>query len=217
MPIRLSSPAGLGAVLVLAAVLASCAPAAVVPHAPPPGPVHRVPEGDACLDQLMQRGIAFQMVSERAAIGGCNVINAVRVAHLLTPFDKPADMTCEMALLLDDFEINVVQVAAQRYFNRRVTEIRHLGAYSCRNISGTRRLSEHAHGQAIDIAGFDLDGGIRISVKEHWTGAGARSRFLQEVARGACRIFNVVLTPKSNAEHLDHMHLDIGPYPLCEA
>lgn len=197
------------------ALLASCAPAAVVPPARPlPLPA---PQGAACLDQLMQRGIAYQMVSERAAISGCNVVNAVRVAALLAPFDKPATMTCEMALRVDDFEINVVQVAAQRYFSRRVVRIDHLGAYSCRNVSGTHHLSEHAHGQAIDIAGFELEGGMKISVKDHWTGAGARSRFLQEVARGACRIFAVVLTPRSNADHLNHLHLDIGPQPLCEA
>jgi hypothetical protein len=216
MPLFSPNAIRIGAVLAVLAALAACAPRAVVPPPPAPFPP-AVPRGDACLAQLEQRGIDYRMVTERAAIGGCYIVNAVRLSALLVPFDKPADMTCEMALMLDDFEINVVQVAAQRYFKRRVTLLRHFGAYSCRNIAGTRRLSEHAHGQAIDIAGFELDGGERILVKDDWSGHGARSRFLQEVARGACRIFNVVLTPKSNAEHLDHLHLDIGPYPLCEA
>lgn len=214
---RRSNATAVGAVLVVAATLAACAPRLSAPPPAHPGPTVSVPHGDACLEALDLRGVAYRMVTEHASIGGCNPANAVQLNGLLVPFDKPATMTCEMAVLLDDFEINVVQMAAQRYFHRRVTRIEHFGAYSCRNVSGTRRLSEHAHGQAIDIAGFELDDGTRIMVKDHWTRAGIKSRFLQDVARGACRIFNVVLTPKSNAEHLNHLHLDIGPYPLCEA
>ena len=203
-------PAAFGAVLAVLAVLSGCAPAAL---APPPAPL----QPTACLDQLSQRGIAYQLVSVPAAIRGCTLSGGVKVERLLVAFDKPAEMTCELALKLDEFEINVVQVAAQRHFNRRLVQIRHYGAYACRNISGTRRLSEHARGQAIDIAGFELEGGLKISVKDHWRGAGARTAFLREVAKGACRLFSVVLTPKSNAEHLDHLHLDLGPHPLCEA
>lgn len=216
MLFRRAHSAGFAALAVVLAGLAGCAPAAVAPPRPaplPPAP----PGGEACLDQLAARGVSFELVSERAAIGGCNVVNAVRLKKLLAAFDRPADMSCEMALLLDDFEINVVQVAAQRYFNRRVTLVRQLGSYSCRNINGTRKLSEHAHGQAIDIGGFELEGGTQITVKDHWQGAGARSLFLHDVARGACRIFNVVLTPNTNADHLGHLHLDLGPYPLCGA
>jgi hypothetical protein len=213
MHLRLPPHAGIGLAIAVLALLAGCAPAAVVPP-PSPGPS---PSPLACLDQLTQRGVAYQALATHAAIRGCNISGGVRVEGLLAPFDKPAEMTCDMALRLDEFEINVVQVAAQRYFKRRVTLVHHFGAYSCRNVNGTRRLSEHAHGQAIDIAGFDLDGGMKISVKEHWRGAGARSAFLHEVAQGACRYFNVVLTPNSNADHRNHLHLDLGPYPLCEA
>jgi len=208
---------GFAALAIALAALAGCAPAAVVPPRPLPLPAAPPPSGEACLEELNTRGVSFELVSERAAVGGCNVLNAVRLRKLLAPFDRPADMTCQMALLLDDFEINVVQVAAQRYFNRRVALVHQLGAYSCRNINGTHKLSEHARGQAIDIGGFVLDGGIEISVKDHWKGAGARSLFLHDVARGACRIFNVVLTPNTNADHLGHLHLDLGPYPLCGA
>ncbi len=210
---------GLGALAaVVIAGLAGCAPAAVAPPVPQPQPLPApAPRGEACLDQLYTRGVGYELVSERASVGGCTLFNAVRLKKLLVPFDRPADMTCQMALLMDEFEINVVQVAAQRYFNRRVSLVRQLGSYSCRNVNGTRHLSEHAHGQAIDIGGFELDDGTRITVKDHWKGAGARSLFLHDVARGACRIFNVVLTPNTNADHLGHLHFDLGPYPLCSA
>lgn len=204
--------AGLGAQALALAALAACAPpAAVVPPAPP------APAGPACFDRLSQRGIAFETVSEHAAIGGCDVAGAVRVAALAAPFDKPATMRCDLALRLDDFETNVVQAAAERHFHRRVVEIYQFGAYSCRDIAGTHRLSEHAHGDAIDIAGFELEGGLKIMVKQHWRGAGERSRFLRDVARGACRMFSVVLTPDANRDHRDHIHLDLGPFKLCRA
>ena len=214
MLIRRPKLAGLGALVVALATLAACAPRAVLP---PPSPVPPPPAGGACLDQLSTRGIPFALVAERAAVSGCNVAQAVKVDGLLEPFDKPATMSCDLALRLDEFEINVVQVAAEEHFHRRVVEIYQYGAYACRDIAGTHRLSEHAHGEAIDIAGFELEGGLKILVRQHWRGAGERSRFLHEVARGACRMFNVVLTPDANRDHRDHIHLDLGPYKLCRA
>jgi len=46
-------------------------------------------------------------------------------------------------------------------------------------------------------------------------GTGAKALFLHEVAKGACGIFDMVLTPYSNAFHQDHLHLDTGPYKHC--
>jgi hypothetical protein len=186
-------------------------PAAPAPAVPPP------PQGLQCLDELARRGAVYQFVAERASANGCRLTNGISLSQSSVLLDRPATLTCPLAMALYDFETRVVQPAAHKWFNRRLLQTNHLGAYDCRYIRGTRRLSEHAQGLAIDIGGFELDGGIRITVKEHWRNAGPRSRFLQEVARGACEIFSVVLTPKSNHEHHDHFHLDIGPRPHCGA
>ena len=213
MSFRPLNSAGFGVLVAALGALTACAPRAV---APPPvfGPP---PSGAECQAQLEQRGVPFQIVSEQAAIGGCAVINAVRVETLAAPFDKPAIMTCALALRLDEFETDIVQAEARRYFHRRVVEVYQYGAYSCRDIKGTHRLSEHAHGDAIDIAGFELEGGRKIMVKTDWHGDGAPARFLHAIARGACRMFHVVLTPDANADHSDHIHVDLGPYKLCRA
>lgn len=215
-PHRFVLVVGLGCLAALSGCGLSPSPG---PAATAPLPAYNPPAapGQFCLDQLSERGIGFDMVPMGASLGFCAITNGVRVTHLLAPFDKAATVTCPMALRLDDFEINIVQMAAQRLFNRRLVMIRQLSSYSCRNIAGTSRLSAHARGQAIDIAGFELEGGIVISVKEHWSGGDARARFLREVAHGACGIFSVVLTPESNADHHDHLHLDIGPRPYCDA
>jgi hypothetical protein len=96
-----------------------------------------------------------------------------------------------------------------------VTKIHHVGAYSCRGIGGGRKWSQHAFGNAIDVIGFDLADGTRIAISRDWRGQRAKSDFLQDVARGACSMFKVVLTPAYDKAHHDHFHLDVGPERLC--
>src|SRR4051812_22610356 len=108
----------------LAALLASCTPqlaTAPVPAPPParPGTVKLTPPGLVCLDKLGQRGALFEIVADRVATNGCSVTNGVRVSRTSVAFDKPATITCQMAIAWSDFEEQVVQPAAQRYFQRR--------------------------------------------------------------------------------------------------
>jgi len=104
---------------------------------------------------------------------------------------------------------------AREELGRRVVGINHLGSFSCRGVNGGGRLSQHALGQAIDIAGFRLSDGSTVSVERDWSEPGTKRQFLQELAHRACGYFSVVLTPDSNAEHYNHIHLDIGPDRLC--
>ncbi len=207
--------------LAWAAALAGCTTAPTSNRAAMIGsvPAYKPPPsaGELCLDELAERGISYNLIPLHAAASMCGVANGVRVAGLLAAFNTPATLTCPMALRVDEFEINVVQMAAQRYFKRKVIEIRQVGSYSCRNIAHSHRISQHAMGQAIDISGFVLDDGTVISVKNDWSGRGAQAKFLHEVARGACGLFSVVLTPNTNADHHEHLHLDVGPWPLCDA
>ncbi len=54
-----------------------------------------------------------------------------------------------------------VQPSAMRWFNPPVVEIRQISAYSCRGMNGQidARISEHAFGNALDIASFTLADG----------------------------------------------------------
>src|SRR5438477_11889851 len=120
---------------------------------------------------------------------------------------------------LDEFEREVVQPLALDELGSRATRIDHLGSYSCRrqNSRTAGRWSQHAQGQANDISGFRLSDGTTVSLARDWNEPGAKGQFLRHLAQRACRYFSVVLTPDSNAEHYDHMHLDIGPERLCSA
>ena len=205
-------------VLGLGALSVACAPRAVTPPPIqiqlPPAPV-----AQSCYDALTQLGAKFEARQNMPRNAqGCFIDEPVMLEQATIPLNRPALMTCPLAQSLAEFERDVVQPAAQRHFNRPVAQIIHYGAYVCRAQTGrASRLSEHGMGRAFDIGGFELAGNIRISVKDHWRERGPRGAFLREVAQGACRHFNLVLTPKSDAAHQDHFHFDIGRWARCDA
>jgi hypothetical protein len=104
-----------------------------------------------------------------------------------------------------------VQPAAQRWFGARVVEIKQISAYSCRGMNGNSRahISEHAFGNALDIAAFTLADGRRVTVKDGWKGMPEEQGFLRDIQAAACQQFNTVLAPGSNVYHYDHIHVDL--------
>jgi hypothetical protein len=71
-------------------------------------------------------------------------------------------------------------------------------------------LSEHAFANAIDIAAFKLADGRLIEVMHGWKGDALERTFLHRVHAGACRYFNTVLGPGSDAFHYNHIHVDLA-------
>jgi hypothetical protein len=126
----------------------------------------------------------------------------------LTP---PATLACPIVSALDRWVSDGVQPAAMRWFGAPVVEIRQIASYSCRSMvgSGTSHISEHAFGNAIDIAAFTLADGRRISVQEGWHGTPEQQGFLHDVQLAACDNFTTVLAPGYNAAHYNHIHVDL--------
>jgi hypothetical protein len=196
-----------GALLVVILAPAACAPR----YRPPP--VSYLPPAicRADLDRLHVR-----YVLAKAPAGPCPVYDAVRVQTDGVPWSQSGLVTCDLALRLDEFITRIVRPAARRYLHASVIELRHFGTYACRS-QPNGEWSEHAKGDAIDVAGFVLDTGDTVMVERDWRGGGPKSEFLHAVARGACRLFSVVLTPHTNYAHRNHFHLDIGPWRDCSA
>ncbi len=71
-----------------------------------------------------------------------------------------------------------------RWFGVRVVEIEQISAYSCRGMNGNphAHISEHAFGNALDIAAFTLADGRRITVKGGWRGMPEEQGFLPRCA-----------------------------------
>jgi hypothetical protein len=126
-------------------------------------------------------------------------------------------ITCPLAAALLMWERHVVVPAAEEHLGSPVVRIRHFGTYACRNVnhaeSGPR--SQHATANAIDIQGFDLADGRRITLSANWGKDSAEARFLEAVHNGGCGIFSGALGPGYNALHADHFHFDMGRWGVC--
>jgi hypothetical protein len=167
-----------------------------------------------CRALLDRAGIRFDALPPRVASAQCGYENAVRFARggALAVAYAPRDLgtSCPVAAALALWEWHVVQPAALEHFGRKVASIQHFGSYSCRRVYGRSEgaWSEHATANAVDVAGFTLEDGTRISVLRDWNGDGARADFLHDVRDGACDLFATVLSPEYNEAHRDHLHLD---------
>jgi Extensin-like protein C-terminus len=125
---------------------------------------------------------------------------------------KPAaTLACPIVSVLDRWLAESVQPAAMRWFGARVVEIKQISAYSCRGMNGNSHahISEHAFGNALDIAGFTLADGRQVSFKDGWRGLPEEQGFLRDVQNAACQQFATVLAPGSNVYHYDHIHVDL--------
>lgn len=162
----------------------------------------------ACRAVLARSDIAFTAL-DAAGEGECARPDRTRLGDYPLSPDTPP-VTCPVAIALELWRRDSVAPAARRILGSDIARIEHLGAFSCRRMYGASegRWSEHATGNAIDIAGFVLEDGRRISVLGDWDGQGTEARFLREVRDGACKSFATVLSPDYNAAHADHFHLD---------
>jgi hypothetical protein len=162
----------------------------------------------ACRAVLERSGVAFTALSP-AGEGDCRREDRIVLAEApLSP--SPPATTCAVGAALELWLRRGVQPAAEELLGTRVARIEHLGAYSCRRTYGrdTGRWSEHATGNALDIAAFVLEDGRRLSVAGDWAGNDTQAAFLRRVRDDACGVFGTVLSPDYNAAHADHVHFD---------
>ena len=143
---------------------------------------------------------------------GCGITQGYQVTALDSiAFTEPARITCAEANSVKVWIQSSVQKAAREIYGQRVVGINVAASYACRarnNVHGAK-LSEHGHGNAIDIAGFTLADGREIVVLTGYYGNAQDQRFLRTVRAQACGIFHTVLGPGSDSYHRDHIHLDM--------
>ena len=161
-----------------------------------------------CEALLRRAGVRFTALRPRGG-GQCGYADGVRFdaggARAIAYRPGGLATSCAVAAALAVWEWEVVQPAALRRFGRRVAAVDHYGSYSCRRMygRGAGMWSEHATADAIDVAGFRLADGTRITVARDWHGGGAKARFLHDVRDGACKLFATTLSPDYNAAHRD--------------
>lgn len=176
----------------------------------------RAKEENSCLSSGVLARTTF--ITSRSALGGPSVCGTERPFELAAVDNgrvtlKPtALLRCPMIPQVERWIRESAAPAAQYYFGADLVEVSIAGSYSCRpmnHVSGAK-LSEHGYANALDVSGFTLSSGRKISVKRHWNGDPQEQAFLRAVQRGACQHFTTVLGPNHDRAHHDHFHVDLA-------
>lgn len=150
----------------------------------------------------------------------CGLTRPLKVTALqngMVLLNSTQTLDCSMVAALNEWLADVVQPAAQARFGQPVAQIDSMGSYNCRGMNNQMgaKLSEHSFGNAIDIGGFRLADGRRITlVHDWWRGDPVTQAFLHDVHNGACDRFATVLSPGANIFHYNHMHVDLAMHGM---
>ena len=197
----------------------------------PERPVWRAQAENACFAR--KQVTLSDTIVQAAEIDGpsiCGMTRPLKVSALdngSIAVDKTLTIDCPMIPALEAWLNAIVEPDAQARFGQRVATVNVFGAYSCRGIDNMpgARLSEHAFGNAVDVAGFTLADGRKIDLVHDWKNAGSQeAAFLHEAHAGACQHFTTVLGPGADVFHYNHFHLDLamhgatntGPRRYCK-
>jgi hypothetical protein len=177
---------------------------------------------DACEAELRQRGVAFDRgevtagvlapIRLRGPLHGVAAHSNVPAQHRARSRQELID--CRLALSLDDFAADLAA--------RDIIDLEWASAYRPRSELGCTakyRGEQHCAALAVDVTSFGRRDGTRLVVSRDFHGklgtltcggAEAPRNDLWSIAcEAAGREFQVVLTPNWNADHHDHLHLEL--------
>ena len=169
------------------------------------------PSGDACLNQLRSSGVQFQVVTDKRGVETPVAIEGpIGGVRYWTVGTGPMVSDCRLALALAKVapELRGMGISAMRFS----------GAYSYR-MAKVGRLSLHAYGLALDVHEVTADGKSFVVAKDFArglpNGCAANAPVLNRLACrfAQLRLFQELLTPDSNADHRDHLHIAIARAP----
>lgn len=149
--------------------------------------------------------------------GACPLQNVVRVRDFGTvKLSSSFLASCPLALSSALYLQQQVKPLARQMLGDDLRQIDHLGSFACRNIYHRQhaRRSEHATAEALDISGFRLSDGRRISVLKGWHDATYHS-WLRALLTSGCRYYGNALGPDYNAAHASHFHFGMRGQRLC--
>jgi hypothetical protein len=173
-------------------------------------PSAAIPGGDACLGELARLGVAFQRLPSLKGVDTpIDVVGPVGGIRLRAGAGLPSRCDCRLAVAL--------AWAAPRLAALGVHELTFSGAYVYRT-QRNGRPSLHARGLALDVHAF-VTPAESASVKTAFAkgiGPAGCAPNAPLPNRAACALrdtglFKELLTPDSDADHHDHVHLAIAP------
>ncbi|MBB4952845.1 hypothetical protein H4S14_000888 [Agrobacterium vitis] len=191
------------------------APEPEQPVPPPPIMAENPQAYGQCIKALTEAGATFTEKPRIDDGDGCGIDKPIEVSQIMPGISLAPSGTlrCEAALELSQWVKTVVIPTAEQAMpdKGRLTAINQASTYICRkrNSLSEGKISEHARGNAIDIAGLTFEKGtvpMTIAPEKEPTMDGAFQRTLNA---SACLYFTTVLAPGSDETHRDHMHLDL--------
>jgi hypothetical protein len=177
-----------------------------------------------CLSELKALGVAFKESPAIDENNGCGIDQPITVTSLGQNVSlKPeGEMRCQTALSLAHWTANVVIPSLkQAKPDETLSALNQASTYVCRkrNNAKTGKISEHAHGNAVDIAGLTFKSGATFTIKPRMKDSTMDGALQRAITTAACLYFTTVLDPGSDAAHEAHLHLDIierkSGYRLC--
>jgi len=178
---------------------------------------------DACEAELRRRGAPFVRAEDTAGVrapvrlGG--PLHGVSIHSMFPPAQraraKAELLDCRLAVALDDFAASLAA--------RRFVEVVVLSAYRTKAEYGCTVKypgEQHCAALAIDVASFTKQDGTKLVVERDFhgkigmltcgTGQPPKNELWDIACSAAGRHFHVVLTPNWNAEHKNHLHLELS-------
>lgn len=179
------------------------------------------PAAHQCLGKLNATGARFNVKADAYGGKGCSTkntvsLNAMRGDGAQFEVSNLGTVSCPVATTFAAWSRYGVDRAARQILGSPIERIETMGSYSCRNVAGSSRRSAHSTADAVDVSGFVLKDGRRISLSGGWKSSDRSEReFLRIVHKSACKRFGTVLGPDYNAAHRDHFHLERGDGSFC--
>lgn len=182
----------------------------------------------ACTADLSAAGVIFEPLG-RVTVDGCELDGAVRLKSVDTllrtvQISGEPTMLCTFARQFTSWVRDVGAPLTFAYTGEQLTKIETGPGLVCRtryNKPG-EKISEHARGNAIDIASFVLANKSRIAVKQSANDVQVHRDLIRTFRATGCGYFTTILGPGSNAAHEEHLHFDHGMhgktlnYRICE-
>lgn len=195
------------------AVPGSATPDKTATPAPSSSPANQLPSADelACRTRLKLLGAVFKEAEPVHDPAGCEMPHPIEMSRMTDTIDIAPGvvLNCTTAETAARFMRDIASPAAKAEFGAEVKSIAQASGFVCRPRNGTTKLSEHAFGNALDIASFTLTNGTVVAVEP--APPPKSEKFLHAVRAAACGPFKTVLGPGSNADHALHFHFDLAP------
>ncbi len=184
------------------------------PLQPPPLVEEDAAAFRACTQALRESGAIIKEEARIDTTDGCGIARPIVVSRLASDIEigPPAILRCETALQLQRWTREAILPAINAVMPaKRLAGLEQASAYVCRKRNGSAngKISEHAFGNAIDIAAFRFSDGSRLGIAARDEDATAEGALQRAAVASACLYFRTVLDPGSDAAHESHLHLDV--------